>query len=219
MPDPEKITIIPDIGYAEDWPEITRLDQTFDAYESRMDGLEKTIAGQGGFAKKVAIRALLGNEGFSEQVSKWLRNELSSLREGEKTTGAAPVLAGGAMSRLVIADIAMTMIESLDAPGDELLALLMELLDLDRHRRSLARRNGSGFEVACQIEAQLPKIGVRKLAKMISVAPSRITEWRKNPDYHSKVEFYKKLFSGEIDRSIVQFVQELKKSLAQTATD
>ena len=143
--------------------------------------------------------ALFGNEDLSEQVSKWLRNELSSLREGEKSTGAAPVLAGGAMSRVVIADIAMTMVESLDAPGDELLALLMELLNLDRHRRSLARRKGSGFEIACQIEAQWPKIGVRKLAKVINVAPSRITEWRKDPDYHSKVEFFNKLFSGEFE--------------------
>lgn len=219
MPDQKKIRVIPNIGYAEDWPEITRLDQTLEAFMSRMDGLKETIADRGEFGEKGASEALLGNEEFSEQVSKWLRNELSFLREGEKTTGAAPVLAGGAMSRVVIADIAMTMIESLDAPGDELLALLMELLDLDRHRRSLARRKGSGFEVACQIEAQLPKIGVRKLAKIIDVAPSRITEWRKNPDYHSKVEFYKKLFSGEIDRSFEQIIQKRKKSPGQTASN
>lgn len=219
MSDPKKIENIPDFAYAEDWPEITKLDQTLDAYMSRMDGLTETIADRGGFARKVATKALTGNENFSEQVSRWLRNELSSLREGEKTTGAAPVLAGNAMSRVVIADIAMTMIESLDAPGDELLALLMELMNLDRHRRSLAGRSGSKFKFACQIEAQVPKIGVRKLAEKIDVAASRITEWRKNPDYDSKVEFYKKLFSGEIERSFEQLIQKRKRSLGKKPVD
>ena len=57
----------------------------------------------------------------------------------------------------------------------------------------------SQFRIAAQIDAQMivqgKSIGVRPLAKIVSVDPGTITKWRRNSDYHGEVEMYKWVFS------------------------
>ena len=91
----------------------------------------------------------------------------------------------------------MTMVEGLEEqPGPELIALLMELLNVDRHRRSLGAAHSEEKDIAAQLEAQVPNVGVRELAKAVGVAPSTITAWRREPDYEKHVKLIRRLRNG-----------------------
>ena len=111
---------------------------------------------RGRFSNKDAIRALTSPDIETKQVAaRWLRRELKIVRAGQSKTGAAPVLKGEALSPLVIADLAMTMVENFaDDIGDDLVCLLQELLEVDRHRRALAKVPSEKFQLAAQIVAQ-----------------------------------------------------------------
>lgn len=96
-----------------------------------------------------------GDPRTKEMVALWLRCELKELRNGEGTVGEAPVLKGKALSRLVIADAALTMLESVDMVGDELLLLFQELLQIDRRRKALATSHSDKLERAALFECSV----------------------------------------------------------------
>ena len=157
----------------------------------RLNALETLMIEKGHFSKEQATKATNDPSPISkEPIASWLSAELKKLREFEKIVGKAPVLKGETLSRLVIADLAMTMVEMCALqPGENLICLLQELLDVDRYRASQADKPSEAFQQAAQIDAQMAvqgkSIGVRQLAKMVSVNASTISGWRRNPDYQT----------------------------------
>jgi hypothetical protein len=148
---------------------------------------------------------------IGEKVALWLIGELQSLREREKQVGSAPVLSGKTMSRLDIADLAMTMLESCeDRPGELLTRLLQQLLDVDRHRKALAGFRDEKFDSAVQIDAQLSLEGrapsAYRLARYLSVSPTTVIAWRQLPEYHLKQEALMKSWRYEFR----EFLEEVK---------
>ena len=78
----------------------------------RLGALELLMIEKGHFSKQQATKATNDPNPISkEPIASWLSAELKKLREGEKTVGKAPVLKGETLSRLVIADLAMTMVD------------------------------------------------------------------------------------------------------------
>ena len=208
----DKIKLVPHIRYAEDFPEITRLDVTLESYLSRMDSISDILEEHGGFSHKTVMGTLVclsGNPEHSEEVAQWLRGELLQLREDEKVQSKAPVLSGTSLGRATISDIAITMLEAIE-PGPQLLLLLAELLNVDRHRQARADNKNAERDIAAQIDAQIPGKGVRQLAKEVGVAPSTITTWRNETEYQKHVEFYKKLFSGDFERELISSLRKAK---------
>jgi hypothetical protein len=167
----------------------------------RLTALEKLMIEKGHFSQEQATKATNDPRPISkEPIASWLRKELKKLREGEKNVGQAPVLKGETLSRLVIADLAMTMVELCALqPGENLICLLQELLNVDRHRASQAEKPIEAFEQAASIDAQMAvqgkSIRVRQLARETSVDAGTISRWRDDPDYQTKVEMYKSIFS------------------------
>ena len=139
--------------------------------ERRLSRCENAIIESGRFSREEACLAVVNvTPATKEAVARWLRTELSLLRAGEDTPGRAPVIRGEALSRLVIADIAMTMFEACNAPPeDNLMYLLEELLDLDRHRATIDSFPSEEFKMAADIEGGLAAedktIGVRELGR------------------------------------------------------
>ena len=182
-----KVTEVP-------WPEHELHDLTLEAFMRRLSEHQKLLVERGKFPSETVLQAFVGNDSASkEKIAQWLRAELAILRDGERRIGAAPVLNGQALPRLVIADIAMTMVESLsEEVGDHLIVLIQVLLDVDRHRRALATKPSEKFGQAAAIEAQLAlqgrTIGVRSLARIVSASPASVTSWRRSRDYQGAVE-------------------------------
>jgi hypothetical protein len=199
----EVVAIIPqNIGFAPDgvWPATTHYGQTLDAFMRRMDRLQDILVTRGGFTRNEASDFLSrGTDDSSEKIVSWLRRELATLRTGERTIGAAPVLTGAALSRLEIADLTMTLIEIGGPINENLQCLLAELLDIDRHRTALAGNRHEAFEQAAAIEGQFAAegraIGVRELARMLSVEASTISRWRLDHEYKKSVEDMKRMAS------------------------
>jgi hypothetical protein len=212
--DEEPIKVWPHIGYGEDFPDITKLDITLESYMSRMDVIVEVLEEQGGFPKGVTRAAIIGSDIMSDQdseaVSQWLRDKLLQLRKDEKVVSKAPVLSGNAIGRTVIADIAITMLEAIETPGPQLLLLLVELLDVDRHRQNLPGKKAER-SIAIQIEAQHPDISIRKLAKMASVAISTIQGWQKEASYQEELESVKSALRGEDPISLALKARETRK--------
>ena len=102
----------------------------------RLNALETLMIEKGHFSKEQATKAINDPSPISkEPIANWLSAELKKLREREKIVGKAPVLKGETLSRLVIADLAMTMVEMCALqPGENLICLLQELLYVDRYR-------------------------------------------------------------------------------------
>ena len=174
-----------------------KFDGNLDAFMDRMNRACELLEESGIFSRDEVSNVLTPitanqiDKAFelTERAAEWLRIELKKLRDGEKVEGKAPVLTGQSLSRLLIADVAMTMVEGLEEqPGPELIALLMELLNVDRHRRSLGAAHSEEKDRAVHLEAQVPNVGVRELAKAVGVAPSTITAWRRDPNYEKHVK-------------------------------
>ena len=118
----------------------------------RMTALQRLIVARGSFTSDEASRATwIYDTNLSERLAVWLRDELARLRRLKKRGGAV-VRGGKAISRLQIADIAMTIVENADL-GDNLICLLLELMDLDRSRLSLAKNNSVARVEAATAEA------------------------------------------------------------------
>jgi hypothetical protein len=170
---------------------------SLDAFMRRLEEHEQLIVQRGSFPKtKTSDAVVSASPKTKEPIARWLRIELKGLREGEKKIGAAPVFRGEALPRAVIADLAMTMLECLyKEVGENLICLLQELLDVDRHRKSLSIKRAKKFEDAARIEARLivqgKARGVRRFAKLLFMSPSTVIAWRRSAKYQSLVEYWK----------------------------
>jgi hypothetical protein len=178
-----------DFPGASSWPRHIGSNESFDAYERRLAAHCELMRKRGGFRLEEAAQAVISTNPEDKQaVARWLRGELKKLREAE--TGSAPVRRG--KSRLIIADLAMTMTESLECLGEDLVGLLRQLLDVDRHRKALAEIRSEKFETAVSILAEGylkgQKYGIRKLAKMVSTSPSTVKAWRQSPMFRKAFE-------------------------------
>jgi hypothetical protein len=169
-------------------------EMTTDDWFGRYSRCEETIIESGLFSDEQATKAVVNSDpATKEAVAEWLRTELKKLREGENTPGGAPVRRRKALSRPVIADIAMTMLGVCEAPPEKnLLRLLEELLGLDTHRAAMDSTPSKEFKRAASIEGHLAaegiNIGVRELARNVSVEPSTIIVWRRKPEYAEMVQ-------------------------------
>ena len=167
----------------------------------RLNALETLMIEKGHFSTEQATKATNDPSPISkEPIASWLSAELKKLREYEKIVSKAPVLKGETLSRLVIADLAMTMVEMCALqPGENLICLLQELLNVDRYRASQAGKPSEAFQQATHIDAQMTvqgkNIGVRQLAKVVSVDAGTISGWRNDPDYQTAVEMHKSAYS------------------------
>jgi hypothetical protein len=142
-------------------------------------------------------------------IARWLSEELTKTRHSESKPGAAPVLRAYsgmqsqketrspkesklALSRLTIADIAMSMVEQFsDELGDELICLLQELLGVDRHRKTVAKSRSDRFRTAVAIVAQYAlrgrTFGVNELARLVSVSHQTIMAWNNSTVFQENV--------------------------------
>jgi hypothetical protein len=177
-----------------------------------MDCNEVIINASKKFTKTEATRALVHSHPDTKRgLSRWLSDELRKVRDGEKIVGRAPVLRREALSRLTIADIALTMLECLEEQvGENLICLTQELLDVDRHRSALADARTEAFENAAAIEGQSAasgkSIGVRQMARLVSVNPSTVTAWRRREDYKKSVNRWREMASRpEFQKLINQY--------------
>jgi hypothetical protein len=171
-----------------------------DAWFHRKSNVATVIERRGGFDKHVAMFAITDPDWETKHaVAIWLRKELSQLRKAEARTRSAPVRRLKAMSRLEIAEMAIELLESLDdSVGEALICLFQELLDVDRHRRSLAAAYSPldrAAEFQAHMELQGLPCGVRKLAERLSVSPSTVTRWRRSSFYRESVERKKSVWS------------------------
>jgi hypothetical protein len=188
-----------------------------EAHFHRRDVNSDFIEKRGRFPKAVVYVALNDRDWETkESVAAWLRTELKSLRDAERTPGAAPVRRGKALSRIEISEIAVELLECIG--GEQLIYLFQELLDIDRHRKSLADDQFK-LDQAAQIEAtaelQGDSLGVRSLADRMSVSPSTVTRWRKSRPFLERVQFFKDIL-GRLLR--YEYFERIKTDLPQ-ATD
>jgi hypothetical protein len=185
-------------------------DVTLDAYMRRMDSLEKMLLNYGKFSRDAAVKALVNSDpATKEAVAAWLRIELDRLRKAEAKLGTAPVRRKLALSRLDIADAALTMVQAIKGPcGNELLSLLQELLNVDRHRQQLFRHCSDLFEAAANFDAQLEiyekNFSARELAKRVGVSQPTISAWRKSAQYKEMVALYRDVWQEGLEPIIEQ---------------
>jgi len=170
-----------------------RADVSLGGYFERMELVGRLLTEKAGLSKEEVSAALTSsNPATKEKGAKWLRAELQRLRDAQKG-GGHPTRRGTTLSLLEIADVAFTMLEVINCTDDELLALLQELLNVDRHRRWIAA-NLEAFDRAASWEAQIvlqgAGCGVRKLARYICVSISTASQWKRSPEYKDKVAFY-----------------------------
>jgi hypothetical protein len=145
---------------------------------------------KGGFDRRTAYLALSGCDlDSTDRVALWLRDELNKLRDSKKAT----------LPRVEIADLAITMLEQRGfhrigdnslSRGVNLLSLLRELLEVDRHRKKIAPNEK--LRMAAMIDGisfqEFGKfLGVRELARRVGVRPRAIVDWRRSATYHKEI--------------------------------
>lgn len=175
------------------WPDLND-----DAWFRRKSSVSDLIEKRGGFSSHVATLALTDSDWETkEAVASWLRQELKVLREAEGKSGEAPVRRKAALSRTLISDVAIELLECIG--GESLICLFQELLDIDRHRRSVAEGFAQLDEAAAmqaQLELQGRHMGVREFAGQMSVAPSSVTRWRKSAMYRERLDYHKRFWTN-----------------------
>jgi AcrR family transcriptional regulator len=173
------------------WVDHAIHDVDYENWKRRLNELRDILVERGHFSSVAATQALTNARSESkEKAARWLRNELQFLRKEEQKAGSSPVRRKKLLSRLIIADLAITMLQFLqEAPQENLVCLLQELLDVDRHRR--AQVQPESYFDAIRGEARARVLGkrfkVRRLAKRIGVNPSTITRWRKSKEYERDI--------------------------------
>src|SRR5947207_3011545 len=156
-------------------PPYLRADVDVDSFIRRHIRLRSILESYGGFSEEEASAALVSNDPETKgRPASWLRAQLAKLRKAELSDGP---------SKAEIADLTCAMLERCCAPHDELLCLMQELLDVDRHRTVLASRPSGAFMKAARMEAEAalraaPRLGIHKLAKAVSVSSSTVAGWR-----------------------------------------
>jgi hypothetical protein len=167
-------------------PDYMRRHDTFDSYFHRQSAEANSLSKICGFDYFESLQALTNKD--NDNIAHLLRAELGKLRTLEKK-GGANVRLGRVASRLEIADLALVLLENAhQTMGENLFCLLEELLSVDRHRASLRVKNSAARDKAAAIDAnhligKKKVLGVRALAKQLSVSPSTVTEWRRSSSY------------------------------------
>jgi hypothetical protein len=189
-------------------------DEGRDARWERWNAVERTLTDKAGLKRSEATNAVTSKYPITkEKAAKWLRSELRRLRDFQKS-GRHPSRRGTTLSLLEISDIAFTMLEALDCVGDELLSLLQELLNLDRHRRSLAA-NLEAIDVAAQLGAQVTlkgkELGVRELARHLSISVSTASAWLRSPEYKERVALYEKAAWDQVGKYVEMIKEKFPK--------
>jgi hypothetical protein len=175
---------------ADSWPDHLLGDVSPDARFARMNALQDLLIAKTGFPKEEVQKALgHPHPETKEKVSIWLRAELKKLSAGQKR-GEHPVRRGKTISLPQIADAVFTMLEANYTINDKLLALIQELLEVGRHRRTLAA-NREKFEQAADFEAvvrlQGNQSGVRAIARYVIVSTSTASQWRRSLEFQALV--------------------------------
>jgi hypothetical protein len=120
----------------------------------------------------------------------YLRVHLGRLRSSK----SAPVRHGKMMPRSTMATIAMDTLESYQlfghVPGDELINLLRELLDIDKPKLQADRQFTARYQASWILAQQ--DVGTRVLARTLGVDASSISRWRRDPDFRKLIEDRKK---------------------------
>ena len=199
---------------------------------ARMNGLQEILEEKGGFSYSTAIAALAGISSKSkaesqqqefvddvfeatEKIAIWARGELKTLRNFElesrleregrvkRNKSESPVLHGNAISRTVLSDLAITLLQTVEEPGNNLVLLLVELLNVDKHRQLNANRNQPENRIAAQIIAQDPTITNSELVQLTGRDKATISRWRRDPDFKELVLSFKSVFENPLDTSFM----------------
>jgi hypothetical protein len=192
------------------WPEYLWPDINDDAWFRRKSAISELVEKRGGFSNHVTVLALTDRQWETkETVASWLRAELKALRDAESEAGTAPVRRGGALSRTAISDIAVELLECI--AGESLVCLFQELLEIDRHRKSLAAdfislENAAGVEAQQLLQGK--QLGVRSFAKQMGVAPSTVTRWRTSPAFRQRVNFHQGVWDNVLRE---EYFDEIKR--------
>lgn len=233
MEDDRELRIIPVREYADNFDQITKLDETDKAFLNRLDSLVQILTDAGQFTNEEANAYVSGFQSWDlragqrkydydfleltiQKVAIWARGELKKLREFERLKRnnkieKSPVLGLQSISRLQLSDIAFQGLSYCrDEPNEDLLMLIAELLDVDRHRKKIAEKFSSGFLLAAQILAQYPDVTNSDIAKMIEVNKSTIGRWRAMPEFNERIESYRKIFSGDMAKDLKEKAKEWK---------
>jgi hypothetical protein len=201
-----------------EWPEHLIPDGNDDAWFHRKNANSQLIEKRGGFSCHVATLALTNSDWETkETVAAWLRNELKLLREAEAKSGSAPVRRGKALSRTAISDLALELLECIG--GNSLICLFQELLDVDRHRRSLADdfvQLNKAASIEAQLDLQGQRMGVRSFAHELSVSPSTVTRWRKSPAFLERVDFHKRVWEMALRDEFFDAIRKDAPALCET---
>jgi hypothetical protein len=174
---------------------------------SRLSSHKKLLIEEGGFAETAVIDAFRydSDSMTKELIAKWLRGKWAELRAA-KQLGNSPLRVRGKILETDIKDIAMTLLEcSANAPLDELICLLRELLELDKHREARADA-AARFQWFVGIEAwqilQGKDHGVREMARLTGISKSGISDMRKRSDYADTLAESKKATVIFIQRAV-----------------
>jgi hypothetical protein len=136
-----------------------------------------------------------------DALAAWLRPHLARLRRAKN----APVRADKMLPRSIIATIAMDILENNVlfgyVPGEELINLLKELLDVDKQKASADRQFAARYK-ASWILAQNENIPTRTLERFLGVNASSISRWRKEPAFLRMIQEKKQAIVGLESRGL-----------------
>lgn len=172
---------------------------------------EQIKAGQDGLDQIKAAQNGLDQDGLdvvfeaTEIAANWARKELARLRQFEREAREdrskqteTPVLHGNIIGRAILTDLAITLLTSVEEPGDNLTMLLVELMNVDLHRKTLAeKKSNPAYDLAAQIVAQIPDMMPAQLAKAVGRDKSTISRWMKKPEFKNRVEMFQRVFSSD----------------------
>jgi hypothetical protein len=175
-------------------------------FQQRIRAHRDLLVERGGFEEGEAVRAIRSPKPEDKEgVAKWLRSQLKILQM-MRPVGAAPILNGNTLSEIVIADLAMTLLQYCEGtPGLHLVYLLGELLHVDRHRAAIAEMPLKRLELAASIAVltlQGDALSDRALARQMSVSPPTIGHWKRSAGFKEEVERYAESFKQQVGHHV-----------------
>src|ERR1700746_1449063 len=115
---------------------------------------------------RIVLEGLRGENSIAELCRKELRSLLAPLRAAKN----APVRAGKMLPRSTIATVAVDILQTSQlvghVPGDELIKLLKELLDVDKQKATADRQFAARYKASWML-AQDENIGTRELERIL----------------------------------------------------
>jgi len=187
--------------------------------------LSKFLDERGGFTPRDRLAALYGRGcsgaervEIERRIVTWLMRELQKLPRGKATSEeASPVRRRGLLSRLELADVAIALLDypnyydcangwgmswtetppiALHPPSAELVELLGHLLNVPRHRATVASperdKEEAKFLLAAHIDGVAARRGqtlsVRRLSALAGVSSTSVCTWRKDQRYQEHVD-------------------------------